>query len=143
MRRYLPSILLSLCAAAGAQPIAPGDPAIGGYFFFAALDRKCPAADPVRAAAVEKFKLHFVSGMRSLALSYGAAGAKAIRMLDELERDGPPESELSRYDVLFSRASLEELSQFCREAPKFIEERIALENRMRGGAPSTQPGAER
>lgn len=143
MRSYLASIVLFLSAAVGAQPVAPGDPAIGGYFFFAALDRKCPAGDPARAAAVERFKQHFIAGMRPLAVSYGAAGAKALEMLDDLERNGPPDSELAGYDELFSRASADELLRFCRETPKLIEERIALENRMRGAVPSNQPRARR
>jgi len=143
MRLLLPSLLLLAASTSSAQPIAPGDPAIGGYFFFAALDRKCAAPDAARSAALAKFKAHFISGMRSLAESYGSAGAKAIEMLNDLERNAPPEDELARYDPLFSKASSEELSKFCGEAPRHIEQRIALENRIRGAMPSTPGGASR
>jgi hypothetical protein len=142
MRLVLSSLVLLLAGAvSSAQPIAPGDPAVGGYFFFAALDRKCPAPDPVRSAALARFKSHFIFGMRSLADSYGSAGAKAIEMLNDLERNGPAEDELARYDPLFSKAAPEELSKFCAEAPRHIEQRIALENRIRGAAPGAPGGA--
>jgi hypothetical protein len=134
---------LLMCVPARAQPIAAGDPAIGGYFFFAALDRKCPAPDADRAAALERFKLHFIAGVRPLAQSYGAAGAKALQALDDLERNGPPEEELARYESFFAKASREDLAEFCAEAPKHIGERIALENRMRGGPRSQTQGGNR
>ena len=133
MRSPLAICGLCCCVVSLAQPIAPGDPAIGGYFYFAALDRKCPAPDAERAAALERFKRHFVAGFRPLAQSYGAAGSKALQMLEDLERNGPSDEELVPFEPFFARASQGELAQICAEMAKQIDQRIALENRIREG----------
>jgi hypothetical protein len=131
MRALIAASAVFLTVTAPAHAIEQGDPAIGGYYFYAALDRKCPLPDAERAAALDKYKVHFIAHMRPMAQSYGAEGAKALQMLDDLERNGPPEDELARYDALFAKISREQLIQLCAEVPKRIEDRIALENRLR------------
>lgn len=122
---------LIICTSSSAQPIAKGDPAIGSHLFFVALDRKCPKPDSARAAALEKFKSHFLASVRPIAQSYGADGAKMLQSLEELEQNGPSENDIAKLDSIFQEASAKELTEFCDEAPKHIEERIALENMMK------------
>jgi hypothetical protein len=141
-------LFASIClgaTVAQAQPIAPGDPATGGYFFYAALDRRCPADDGARKAALDSAKAQFVGNMRDLAAAQferpnvDAAlkerGKQFYAMLESLERNGPPNDELARFDSVLNRASQSELESACALLVRDVSQLIGINQRLKNARP--------
>lgn len=139
-------VLNCLCAlAAQAQQITPGDPAMGGYYFYAALDRRCPADDGTRKVALDGFKMQFVGNMRALAAGQfdkpdiDAAlkdrGKRFYAMLDSLEKNGPPNEELARFDAVLNRASQPELQSACASFARDVSQLVGVNQRLKNPHP--------
>ena len=122
---------LLICTSIAAQPIPKGDPAIGSYPFFLALDRKCSTPDSARAAALAKFKAHFIANVRFIAASFEPNGGPMVKAADELARDGPSAADLTRFESIFHNTTQAELAELCSGAARQIEERMALENKIK------------
>lgn len=124
-------LLACTTAARSLEPTTPADPWIGSYFYFVALDKRCPAADEARATALEQFKRHFIANSRMILGALPQEGTRqALRKLEDIERSGPPAEELTRFDDFFARRTNEEIEVLCSTAPQAIEEAILSENKL-------------
>jgi hypothetical protein len=104
------------------------DPAIGGYYFFAALDRRCSEKNPARSLALERYRRYFIASARKVMSAYPASQtAQAMRAIDELEKNGPAQSQIEKFDSTFSGATQSEIDNLCQTTPKDISDRITIE----------------
>jgi hypothetical protein len=129
--RAISSFLLVAGAVSLSGECYSGDPSIGGYYFFAALDRKCPEPTPARTAALEQLKRHFLANARRLIADYPPSQtAEASRLLEDLERNGPTDEDLAQFDSLLAKGTPKEIAELCRSAPAEIAQRIEIERKM-------------
>ena len=118
------------------------DPSIGSYFYFAALDRKCLEKDTLREAKLNEFKQHYVSNMKRLFGSMPNA-AQALAKVDDLEKNGPTQMDLEKFDSFFAKGSAQDMKDLCASAAKDIADRMEIERLMVQSYERVKPALDR
>ena len=127
------SALLLACSAGMilAADANYGDPSFGGYYFYAALEKRCPEPNAARTIALDQFKRHFIANARSLIAAYPPSQTtQAVQLLEDLERNGPRPEDLTPFDSLFAKGSPREIAALCDSAATDMAERMAIEKKM-------------
>lgn len=136
------SAALLACVALAVPQAAAGDPSVGSYYYFAALDKKCPESNAARTAALEQFKQHFIANVRALlANSPRGEATRAAQKLDGLERNGPAAEDLKEFDDLFRNASARDIADLCRSAATDIAQRIDIEKKVSEAVAAANPAS--
>lgn len=103
-----------LCAqplhAAPAVPKAA--PAIGSYFYFAALSPKC-GGSRTRGIALVSYKSQYLSMLRKAGAANATELEKHRQYIDSLEHREPNAAELAPFQAMFAKSSEDEIAQLC------------------------------
>ena len=140
MRRLTLFMLLAATAVASPLQAAPSgaqvDPAIGSYFYFAALAPRC-GVTPARSAALDRYKNQFVRMMRKSVdmmgkIQSGDSGelAKFSQQIASVEKEGPSTADLAPFTAKFAKAKPAEIARLCAHFDSSMSDRMALHELM-------------
>lgn len=112
------------------------DPAYGGYFHLAAMDKKCKDDNPSRKAALNAYRDLFLARFKPILSQYPESQTvEARKLIAETEQNGLPLSEEKNWEDFFAGFTGKDFENMCRDLEGLIKQRLKLENTMFGSRP--------
>ncbi len=113
-----------------------------GYVLMARLDRKCPEPDSERAAAVNRYRTHYLDGVEQLVKYMKPIVPDALEKLRQHAANGVTSESTEIADVFLERLDPKRIVEICARAAKGIERTIADETRLREAFHTQQESVE-